>query len=192
MEGRSVGPPLRFGLTRAVVDLRRCGRPYRGGMRWREFAAECPELARLAAERFAADQLVLLGTLRPDGSPRISGVEPDIAAGDLMIGMIPHSVKALDLLRDPRMTVHSWPPDNKGERGDIKLYGRAVDITDPAGKRAYEEVIFARTAFRPTEPYHCFALDLTSAGMVRFSEGGREVWSWRPGGPMRRRSIPRD
>ena len=52
-------------------------------MRWHEFAAQCPELAELAAARFGADQLVLLGTLRPDGSPRISAVEPDIAASEL-------------------------------------------------------------------------------------------------------------
>jgi hypothetical protein len=158
-------------------------------VRWREFAVDCPELAELVTQRFAADQLVLLGTLRPDGSPRISAVEPDIAAGELMIGMIPESVKARDLLRDPRFTLHSWPPDNKGERGDIKLYGRAVDAPD---RSAYEEAIFARTGWRPTGPYHCFAFDLTSAGLVRFSEAGREVWSWRPGRPMRRRLIPRE
>jgi hypothetical protein len=161
-------------------------------MRWNAFAAACPELAELAATRFGADQLVLLGTLRPDGTPRISAVEPDIAGGDLMIGMIPGSVKALDLLRDPRATVHSWPPDNKGERGDVKLYGRMVDVTDPDGKRAYQEAIFARTGWRPTEPYHCFALDVTSAGLVRFGEAGRDVWSWRPDTPLRKRLIPRD
>lgn len=161
-------------------------------MRWNAFAAACPELAGLAAARFGADQLVLLGTLRPDGAPRISAVEPDIAAGDLMIGMIPGSVKARDLLRDPRATVHSWPPDNKGERGDIKLYGAMVDVTEPARKRAYEEVIFARTGWRPTEPYHCFALDLTSAGLVRFSAAGRDVWSWRPESVLRKRLIPRE
>src|SRR3989442_645515 len=161
-------------------------------MRWHEFAKDCPDLAELAAARFTADQLLLLGTLRPDGSPRISAVEPDLAGGDLLVGMIARSVKALDLLRDPRMTIHSWPPDNKGERGDIKLYGRAVAVTDAEGKRVYEDAIFARIAWRPTEPYHCFAFDLSSAGLVRFSDAGREVWSWRPGRPMRRRLIERD
>jgi hypothetical protein len=160
-------------------------------VRWHEFVADCPELAELAAQRFAADQLVLLGTLRSDGSPRISAVEADIAAGDLMIGMIPGSVKARDLLRDPRVTVHSWPPDNKGERGDIKLYGRAV-LVDDDGRRAYEEALFARTGWRPTGPYPCFALDLHSGGLVRFSDEGREVWSWRPGKPLHRKQIPRE
>src|SRR2546429_4148987 len=110
-------------------------------MRWGGFCAECPELAELTSARFAADQLVLLGTLRADGSARISAVEPDIAAGELLVGMIPRSVKALDLLRDPRATLHSWPPDKEGRQGDIKLYGRAVAMTDPAGKRVYEDAI---------------------------------------------------
>src|SRR6266516_3376752 len=161
-------------------------------MRWREFAEECPVLAELTAVRFAADELVLLGTLRSDGSARISAVEPDIAAGELMVGMIHRSVKALDLRRDPRATVHSWPPDKEGRRGDIKLYGRAVEAGDAAVKRAYEEAIFARTGWRPVEPYHCFVFDLESAGLVRFSDAGREVWSWQAGQPLRRRMIERD
>jgi hypothetical protein len=160
-------------------------------MRWRDFSRECPELAELAAARFAADQLVLLGTLRSDGWPRISAVEPDLAAGDLLVGMIWHSVKALDLRRDPRATVHTWPPDKEGRRGDIKLSGWAVEVTEPRNKRAYEETIFVRTGWRPSEPYHCFAFQLGSAGMVRFGDEGREVWSWHPGRPMRRRLVPR-
>jgi hypothetical protein len=161
-------------------------------MRWQEFTAESPELAGLAAERFGRDQFVLLGTLRPDGSPRISAVECDLAAGELFVGMIWQSVKALDLLRDPRATVHTVPPDREGKAGDIKLYGRAVEVADRAGKRHYEEAIFARLGWSPPEPYHCFALDVDSAGLVRFNDAGREVWSWRAGQPMRRRLIERD
>lgn len=41
-------------------------------MRWKEFADACPEIAERAEERFRTDQLVMLGTLRTDGSPRIS------------------------------------------------------------------------------------------------------------------------
>ncbi len=162
-------------------------------MRWREFAEDCPELATLAAERFRRDELVLVGTLRPDGSPRVSAIEPDVAAGELFLGMMPDSVKADDLLRDPRVTVHSWPPGKDNQDGDIKLYGRAVEVTDPAVKRDYEDAIFARTAWRPKEPYHCFVVDVDSAGMVRFDSTGREeVWHWRPGRPLRKREIMRE
>jgi len=47
-------------------------------MPWDAFEAACPELATLARERFAKDELVMLGTIRADGSPRISPCEVDI------------------------------------------------------------------------------------------------------------------
>jgi hypothetical protein len=161
-------------------------------MRWLEFTRACPELAELAADRFARDQLVLLGTVRPDGSPRISAVECDFAAGELMTGMIFRSVKARDLLRDPRATIHSWPPGKDNPDGDVKLYGRLVEVTDPGLKRAYEEAIFARIKWRPKEPYNCFAVDVESAGFVRFVEDDEEIWAWRDGAPLTRRTVKLD
>ena len=161
-------------------------------MRWQEFEEQCPELAELTAARLARDQLVLLGTLRPDGSPRISAVECDITAGNLLIGMINRSVKALDLFRDPRATVHSWPPGKDNPDGDVKLYGRAVEVTDPEVKRAYEDAIFKRIAWRPHEPYHCFAVDVESAGFLKFGDAGEEIWAWRSGTPLRRRVVKHD
>ncbi|MGH9429051.1 MAG: pyridoxamine 5'-phosphate oxidase family protein, partial [Terriglobia bacterium] len=74
-------------------------------MRWAEFTAACPELAEMAQRRFVRDQLVLVGTLRTDGWPRISPCEVDIAAGHLFLGMMWRSTKALDLLRDSRLIV---------------------------------------------------------------------------------------
>jgi hypothetical protein len=56
-------------------------------------------------ERFEATGLGLLATLRADGSPRVSGLEPLFALGELWFGMMPESRKALDLLRDPRFAI---------------------------------------------------------------------------------------
>ena len=50
-------------------------------MRWDEFTDACPELAGMARDRFAADEMVLLGTIRKDGRARISPCEIDFAAG---------------------------------------------------------------------------------------------------------------
>jgi hypothetical protein len=159
-------------------------------MRWRDFSAACPELAGLAQERLQRDQLMLLGTLRPDGSPRISAVECDFVGGELVTGMIYRSVKARDLLRDARVTVHSWPPGKDNPDGDLKVYGRAVELTDPEAKRAYEDAIYARIQWRPTEPYHCFRFELESAGYLKFTEKTEEVWAWRPGAPLTKRVVP--
>jgi hypothetical protein len=159
-------------------------------MHWDDFAESCPEFATMVRDRLARDQVLLLGTLRRDGSPRISALECDFAAGRLLVGMIWQSVKALDLLRDPRMTAHSWLPGKESPEGDFKLYGRAEEISEPAVRRAYEEAIFARIEWRPPEPYHAFALDIESAGFVRFGDDGREVWRWRAGAPLEKAVIP--
>ena len=43
---------------------------------WGEFAGAAPELAALGEAQFASTGLALVGTLRRDGWPRISPVEP--------------------------------------------------------------------------------------------------------------------
>ena len=78
-------------------------------MNWDEFQKEAPELADFGRERLERSGLVLVGTLRKDGWPRISAVEPLITDGQLYLGMMWRSRKALDLLRDPRCTLHPWP-----------------------------------------------------------------------------------
>jgi hypothetical protein len=151
-------------------------------MRWNEFTAACPELAEAIRARFVRDQLALLGTIRADGSVRISPCEVDFAAGDLLFGMMWQSRKALDLLRDPRLTVHSVPPDKDNPEGDLKLYGTAVDVTGPAARRAFVEAIEARIQWHPPGDYHLFAVDIDRAALVRFSsDEGMRVTRWRPG-----------
>ena len=158
-------------------------------MRWAAFASQCPELADLARQWIADRHILLLGTLRPDGSPRISAVECDLVGDDLISGMIWQSTKALDLERDPRMTVHSLPPGLSNPDGDIKLYGVAVAV-DAAVKREYEKILYARIEWSPSEPYHCFAYDITSAALVRFKDGGREAWRWRAGSSLSKTFKP--
>jgi hypothetical protein len=150
-------------------------------MRWTEFAMACPQFAELVKERMIDPHITLLGTLRADGAPRISAVECDLVGDDLYTGMIWRSVKALDLLRDPRMTMHTLPPGKDNPLGDLKLYGRAVPVEDPDARRRYGDVLYARIQWRPEEPFHCFAVDIESAGFVRFHDGGRDVWRWAAG-----------
>ena len=152
-------------------------------MRWAQFVQECPELAEIARSWIADRHILLLGTLRSDGTPRISAVECDLVGDDLCTGMIWQSVKALDLLRDPRMTVHSLPPGMSNPEGDLKFYGTAVPI-EGKGKWFYERTLYARIQWQPSEPYHCFAYDFTSAALVRFRGGGRDLWLWREGAAL--------
>ncbi len=162
-------------------------------MRWSEFAAVCPEIASIVEERFARDQLVMLGTLRLDGAPRISPCEVDVAAGHLFLGMMWHSKKALDLRRDPRIVVHSVTCNKEGTDGDIKLYGRAIEEHDQDARESFREAIRARIDWAPEEPeYHLFALDVESAGYLRFSGGSVEVMRWTPDQGFEREVKPND
>src|SRR5207253_10232258 len=78
---------------------------------WDDFSKACPELAALGEERFRARELCMLGTLRRNGWPRISPNELDFVAGQLLLGMMWQSYKALDLLRDSRCVLHSCTSD---------------------------------------------------------------------------------
>lgn len=102
---------------------------------WNEIESSAPELAARARTTFDAHKHKVLATLRQDGSPRISGIEAGFGDGELWLGMMPGSRKALDLRRDPRLALHSAsvdPPDDPTAwPGDAKLTGRAVEVDDP-------------------------------------------------------------
>lgn len=158
-------------------------------MRWDEFERGCPEIAAIARERFHRDQLVMLATIRGDGSPRINPCEVDFAVGRLFLGMMWRSKKALDLLRDPRIVVHSVTCDRSGTDGDVKLYGRVLDERQPEVRYAFREAIRARIDWAPDEPeFHLFSLDVESAAYIVFGESGYAI-AWDPKRGLRRRAV---
>jgi hypothetical protein len=93
---------------------------------WRDVELGAPELARLGMARLNSAHVALLGTLRRDGSPRISPVEPYITEGQLLIGAMAWSAKASDLRRDPRYALHSVVTGPDTAEGELKLYGPAL------------------------------------------------------------------
>ena len=95
-------------------------------MSWAQLEAGAPELARLGRERLAAAGVAFLGTLRSDGSPRISPIEPLFVAGELVLGVMTRSGKARDLARDPRCALQSIVTGPEAGEGELKLYGRVV------------------------------------------------------------------
>jgi pyridoxamine 5'-phosphate oxidase-like protein len=150
------------------------------GLRWDGFAEACPEIADRAAERFRRRELCMLGTLRADGSPRISPCELDLCEGHLILGMMWQSRKALDLLHDPRCVLHSCTTDRMGTEGDAKISARARDVRDPELRRAYREAVKARIDWAPEEPsFHAFSIEVVSAGFITFAEP-RTALAWDP------------
>jgi hypothetical protein len=155
-------------------------------MNWESFATASPELAALGRERFERQQLCMMGTIRPNGWPRISPCELDFVGDELMLGMMWQSPKARDLLRDPRCVLHTCTSDRLGTEGDFKLYGRARDVRDSTTRDAYRVAIRARIDWEPQDPFHLFAIDVESAGYVVFGEQ-RFALAWDPSDGTRRR-----
>jgi Pyridoxamine 5'-phosphate oxidase len=96
---------------------------------WRDLEQGAPKIARLGMARLAEVPVAMLGTVRPDGSPRISPVEPCLGGGQLLIGAMAWSRKAADLHRDPRYVLHSVVTGADTGEGELKLHGSAA----PAG-----------------------------------------------------------
>lgn len=121
---------------------------------------------------------MLLGTNRVDGWPRVSPCEAYFVDGELMLGMMWQSKKALDLVRDPRITLATPQCEREPAYGDLKLYGRAAEVVDEARRRRHADVQQAAIDWRPTDPYHLFAVDIERAGFISFGKKARLVrWS---------------
>lgn len=83
---------------------------------------------------FAVRKHCTLATLRADGAPRISGTEVEFTDSDVFLGMMPASMKAKDIARDPRVAVHSPtvdPTDETHWAGEAKFSGIAEGVVAP-------------------------------------------------------------
>jgi hypothetical protein len=150
-------------------------------MIWEEFKKRAPEFAALGEERFTGSGVILLGTLRKDGFPRITPVEAFIVDGHLYLGMIWQSRKATDLLRDPRCTIHNTLTQKDGTEGEFKLYGRAIEIADLEMRKRYCDTLFAQTGWKPEEPaFHLFSIDIESAAFNRVEDEAVVARRWLP------------
>jgi hypothetical protein len=139
---------------------------------WAEVERQAPELTALARGFLDAFKHKTIATVRRDGSPRISGTELEIADGELWLGSMWRSVKALDLLRDPRFALHSGSPDpDAGWAGDAKLAGRAIDVSEEGATS------------------HRFRLDVTELVVVHLDEPREHlvIESWHEGRGLSRR-----
>jgi len=151
---------------------------------WRDVEAAAPGLAAAARARFDAHHHATLATLRHDGSPRISGIETRFSDGELYLGRMPGSRKALDLRRDPRLALHSatadMPEDPGAWAGDAKIAGRAVEVTDPAQRAVLGDA--AESGSR------LFRVDVTEVVLTRVGDPADHlvIDVWRAGQPPRR------
>ena len=142
--------------------------------KWHEVEAAEPEFAKRVRALFDAHRHKTLATVRKDGSPRISGTEVEFTVdGDVRLGMMPGSLKLRDVLRDPRVAVHSGSadPDDADPAawpGDAKFAGTVhqIDSSDKSGP-----------------PGDYFSVDLTEVVLTRVGTPADHlvIESWHPG-----------
>lgn len=148
---------------------------------WAEFSHAAPRLATLGERRLAEPGVVLVGTIRRDGTPRISPVEPLLWEGDLWLSMLFGSLKAGDLRRDSRVLVHSVITGRDGADGEFKLRGQVIEV--PPGPRhdGYARQVRDRLGWEPTpERVHLFRVDIGDVTFIRYEEatGDQFVARW--------------
>jgi hypothetical protein len=146
---------------------------------WQDLAAAEPEFAERVRARFTAGKHCTLATLRSDGAPRISGTEVEFDGGDVFLGSMAGAVKARDLLRDPRLALHSPsvdPPegDPGSWPGEAKIAGRAHEVSNPDRE----------------DPSHRFRIDITEAVITHLDEAAERlvIESWHPDRGVERRT----
>lgn len=155
---------------------------------WTEFTAAAPHVAGIFTRRHAATgNLCLLATLRADGFPRISPIEPRMFEGELWLVGMPGTTKFLDLRRDPRLCLHTATADGQVTEGDAKLFGVARHVPDAELHHRFAEDLFADTGFdlRGQRFDDFLAVDITGASSVEVADNHMDVTIWRPGEPER-------
>jgi hypothetical protein len=136
---------------------------------WADLEAAEPGFAARVRALMSSRKHLTMATLRRDGSPRISGTEVEFSDGQMWIGSMPKSVKALDLRRDPRIAIHGPtedPPSGRptGWIGEAKVAGTASEVE--SGSAA-----------------HRFRIEIREATITHLTESGDRlvVESWNQG-----------
>lgn len=151
---------------------------------WNEFADQAPRIAGVFVRRRAATgNLCLLGTLRSDGYPRISPMEPRIVEDQLVLVGMPNTTKFRDLGRDPRFCLHTATVDPYVSDGDAKLWGDARNLQNSDLHQRFATDLFDETGMdlrgREFDPF--YVADLTGASSLAIDDGQLAITVWRPG-----------
>jgi hypothetical protein len=155
---------------------------------WSEFAASAPKIAEIFVRRHAATgNLCLIATLRADGSPRISPMEPRIFDGHLVLVGMPNTTKFADLGRDPRFALHTATVDTQVSDGDAKVSGKVRNLRDAAVHERFAAHLFEKTGMdlrgEAFDPF--YVADLTGASSLELVDNQLEITIWKPGEAVR-------
>jgi len=146
-----------------------------GVISWSDFKNQQPDLARQGAEllyHFGVG-LAFLGTVRPDGGPRLHPICPLVTEEGLYAFIVP-SPKLRDLHRDGRYALHSYPLEDNEDA--FYLSGAASHVTDTAARdRLARQFVGERSDQAipsPGEEQHLFEFDVQMAMLTRTTGHG--------------------
>jgi hypothetical protein len=157
-----------------------------------------PDLAARVRAILSSTTNAVLGTIRRDGSPRLSGADAYFHDGQLRIWSMPRARKGQDLRRDPRVAVHSIPWDSRRLRtgaadvgaADAKVSGTAVLVTDVSELSAFRAWLTSERGSEPPADWDLFTIDIDALTVISV-DGGQLVvdrWSTSDGRQAVRRS----
>ena len=142
-------------------------------MKWDDFQSDAGVLGERSRTLLERPGVVLVATIRNDGTPRVSPVEPFFWDGELWLGMMWRSRKAADLRRDPRILVHSVITSPDGAEGEAKIRGRAIFENDAGRRSAFcSAVAAALPQWGQPDPdrVELFHVDVESACLITYEE----------------------
>jgi hypothetical protein len=151
---------------------------------WSEFADSAPRIAEVFVRRHTAtSNLCLLSTLRSDGYPRISPMEPRVFEGRLLLVGMPNTTKFRDLARDPRFCLHTATVDPYLGDGDVKLWGEAENEQDRDLHRRFADGLFEESGMdlrgQDFDPF--YVANLNGASSLELEGGQLMITIWAPG-----------
>lgn len=146
---------------------------------WGDFAVAAPPLAAQAQDLFERFGFVFVGTIRADGTPRISAVEVHLVRGHLMLVIVAGSQKANDLRRDRRLVLQTPVTDPSDPGAEFKLRGTALAVD--AGLRAdTTRTVQATSGWRPRESWQFVDVRVRTAALLAWTpqEGDMLLTRW--------------
>lgn len=134
---------------------------------WAQLETAAPELAEAGRALFYqfGNGLAFLATVRWDGGPRLHPICVVVAEGGLF-GFILPSPKRVDLARDGRYALHSFPPEATDD--EFYVTGTALTVEDAARRDAVAAAY--QNPVHPTDDLFEFLIE--SALLARYRHRG--------------------
>jgi Pyridoxamine 5'-phosphate oxidase len=145
-----------------------------------------PDLADRFRAILSSTTNAVLGTIRRDGSPRLSGADAYFHDGQLRIWSMPDARKGQDLRRDPRLALHSIPWDSRRPRdgtaevgaADAKVSGSGRLTTDAGERSAFRAWLTSERGVEPADDWDLFTIDIDALTVVFVDDAQLVIDRW--------------